>query len=126
MKTVVPTIIVVLGVVLLVASALWAIVFPPQRNWTTEKSARMTELGDQANLLKMQLAKAQTSPSMHSGKNPAEIQEEYDKIAVEYAELHQAFLSASNSPKTSASILRWSGIAFVAAGGLFVFANRGG
>jgi hypothetical protein len=40
--------------------------------------------------------------------------------------LHQEFMSASNAPKTASSFLRWSGIAFIAAGALLVFANRGG
>lgn len=126
MKTFVPAVVVCVGVVFLLASVTWAIFFPAGRTWTEEKSVQLTQLGDKGTLIKLQLEKAKSRPSMHAGQNPAELQSQYDQIAAEYAALHQEFMSASNAPKTASSFLRWSGIAFVAAGALLVFANRGG
>jgi hypothetical protein len=126
MKSFLPAAAVSLGVVLLVGSAAWAILFPASRTWTEEKSIRMTELGDKATALQLQIDQAKSRPSMHAGQNPAELKGQYDEVAAEYADLHKDFLNASNSPKTASSFLRWSGIAFVAAGALLVFVNRGG
>ncbi len=84
----------------------------------------MTELGDQATAIKLQLTQSQTRPSMHSGENPAELQEKYDKIAAEYKTLHEEFVGINQTPKTAKSFLWWSGIAFVVAGGIIVMANR--
>jgi hypothetical protein len=125
MKSTLPAVAVVLGIVLLAASVLWAIVLPASRGWTEEKSARMTELGNRASDIKLQLTRAQAKPSMHSGLNPAELQAEYDKISAEYKTLYDEFSGATQTPKTASSILRWSGIAFVVAGAIVVFANRG-
>jgi hypothetical protein len=114
-----------LGLVLLVASAAWGMLFPANRAWTEEKSARMAELGGQAGKLKEQLVQAGSRPKMHAGKNPAELKAEYDKVAAEYKSLHDEFTGAVETPKTASKILRWSGIAFVVAGAIIVFANRG-
>jgi len=126
MKSLLPTTAVILGIVLLAASAAWAILFPASRAWTEEKSTRMTQLGNQATEIARQLQQAKTRPSMHSGENPAELQAKYDVIAAEYKALHEEFTSAQDGPKSAATFLKWSGIAFVVAGGLIVFATRSG
>lgn len=125
MKAILPGAALIVGIVLLAAGLLWAIFFPPGRGWTEAKSARMTELGDRAGIIKLQLSQSQTRPTMHAGQNPAELKEEYDKISVEYKALHEEFVGANNAPKTAARFLQWAGIAFVAAGGFIVFVNRG-
>jgi hypothetical protein len=84
----------------------------------------MAELGSQGNLLKFQIIDATNNPSMHAGKNAAELQAEYDKIDAEYKQLREEFASAAETPKTAATYLRWSGVAFVVAGAIVVFANR--
>ncbi len=125
MKSALPAGAVVLGLVLLVASALWATLFPSSRGWTEEKSARMIELGNRASELERQLSIAQAKPSMHAGESSAEMQAEFETVSAEYKTLYDEFNGASESPKTASKILRWSGIAFVIAGGLVVFAGRG-
>ncbi|RIK74143.1 MAG: hypothetical protein DCC67_16995 [Planctomycetota bacterium] len=113
-----------LGALLLVGSAAWGFLFPPTRTWTNEKSERLTQLGSETNRLKFELIQAKQSPKMHGGKNPAEIQQQYDKARAEWEALHEEFASSRDTPKTASRILRWSGIAFVLAGGLAVFATR--
>lgn len=84
----------------------------------------MTELGNQATAIQMKIDQATARPSMHAGENPAELKAKYDEVAAEYKLLYAEFKSADESPKTAAVFLRWSGIAFVVAGGLVVFATR--
>lgn len=117
---------VVLGVVLLVGSAIWGSLFPATRTWTAEKSEELAELGSETNRLKFAMIEAQQNPSMHRGKNPAEIKQQYEEARARYDELHREFETAKESPKTASAILRWSGIAFIAGGGLAVFATRNG
>lgn len=116
---------VAIGLVLLVGSVLWAVLFPASRGWNEEKSARMTELGNRATEINLQLTRAQAKPSMHSGVNAAELKAEYDKVSADYKVLYDEFSGATQTPKTASSILRWSGIAFVLAGAIVVFASRG-
>lgn len=125
MKAALPASAIVVGLVLLIGSVAWATLFPPGRNWTAEKATRMTDLGNQATAIQMKIDHATVRPSMHAGENPAELKAKYDEIETEYKSLYQEFKNADESPKTAASILRWSGIAFVVAGGLVVFATRG-
>jgi hypothetical protein len=122
MKTALPTAAILLGIVFLVGSAVWAMVFPPSRVWTNEKSARMSELNDQADAIKLQLSKGKFKP----GESAAKLQESYDKVSEEYKALHQEYLGATQSPKTAKSFLWWSGIAFIVAGTVVVFAKRDG
>lgn len=117
---------VVLGIVLLVGSAMWGSLFPATRTWTAEKSEQLAELGSETNRLKFAMIEAQQSPSMHSGKNAAEIKQQYEEARARYDELYREFENAKESPQTASAILRWSGIAFIAAGGLAVFATRNG
>lgn len=126
MKSSIPTAVVALGVLLLISSFLWAILFPASRTWTDEKSAQMTSLGDQATEIRLKLDLAKSKPSMHSGENPAELQAKYDEVAAQYKELYEEFNGASKAPESASRLLRWSGIAFVAAGGFITFATRSG
>lgn len=125
MKTALPAVAVVVGVVLLSLSLAWSIFFPASAVWTTEKSTQMTELGNQATALKLQM-QSQSKPSMHAGQNQAELKEKYDQVSAEYKILYDEFRSAKDSPQTSSSILRWAGIAFIAAGAMVVMATRNG
>ena len=124
MKSAFPLAAVVLGILLLLASALWGHLFPPSRTWTEEKSLRLSELGNEAHGLKFALVEARQRLRMHAGRNPAEIREAYDKVREDYDRLHQEFVGASEHPKTAAKILRWSGVALVLGGGAVYLAGR--
>lgn len=121
MKAVLPIAMVLLGVVLLVASVVWPSLFPATNNWTNEKSERLAELGSQTNLLKFQLVEAQNNPSMHAGRNPAELKQKYEVVRAEYDQLHAEFESARDTPEGMARTLRYSGIALVLLGGVATF-----
>ena len=123
MKSAFPAAAVVLGVVLLLASATWAVLFPASRNWTPEKSARLTTVGNECSEIKLQLNKP-GKPSTKPGETPADLKAKFAKLDAEYKELYQEFVGASEGPKTAKRFLWWSGIAFVVAGGIITMAGR--
>lgn len=125
MKSWMPTAAVAIGVVLLLTSFVWALVFPASSGWTEEKSLRMRELSEKAHVLGGQVEAANAKPTMHGGKNAAELQAEYDQIKAELKQLGEEADGKIEAPKTAAAILRYAGIAFALAGGLVIFANRG-
>jgi hypothetical protein len=115
---------VVLGLVLLVGSATWAILFPATNSWTQDRNERMSELSRKAHNLGGELDTAQRRPSMHS-RSAADIEAEYNQVKEELAQLRGEFESKRDGPKTMATILRWTGIACVAVGAFVSYANRG-
>lgn len=121
MKTALPLTALLLGIALVVLSLAWAVIFPPTRTWTNEKSRRLAELGSETNRLKFAIVQARHQPSMHSGENPAELQAQYDQVREEYDQLHAEFESARDTPQTVATVLRWSGMALVAVAAGLVF-----
>lgn len=125
MKTILPAVAVVVGMILLSLSLVWSIFFPASAVWTNEKSQQMTEFGNEATALKLQM-QSQSKPSMHGGQNQAELQEKYDQAAAGYKALYEEFRSANDSPQSSSSFLRWAGIACIAGGAVGVFATRQG
>ena len=125
MKPVLPVGLVLIGVVLLLLSAVWPSLFPATNNWTNEKSERLAELGSQTNLLKFQLVEAQNNPQMHAGRNPAELKEQYEQARADYDQLHAEFESARDAPEGLAQSLRGTGIALALIGGLAMFVSRG-
>jgi hypothetical protein len=125
MKSTLSTLAVVLGAALLAVSFLWGVFFPAKAGWTEEKGERMAALTQQAHTMMFEVKAADEKPSMHSGKNPAEVKAEYEKVKAELDTLRAEFEGKRDSPKTAATFLRWSGIAFVVAGAIVVFANRG-
>lgn len=125
MKSTLSTLAVALGAVLLAVSFLWGVFFPAKASWTEEKGERMAELTQQAHNMMFEVKAAEEKPSMHSGKNPAEVKAEYEKVKAELDTLRAEFEGKRDSPKTAATFLRWSGIAFVVAGAIVVFASRG-
>jgi hypothetical protein len=124
MKTSLSTGAVVLGVALLAVSLLWGVLFPAKASWTEDKAKRLAELTQKAHNLMFEANAAQQKPSTQAGKNSAGVQEEYRKVSEELTTLRTEFEGKRDSPKTASTILRWSGIAFVVAGAIIVFANR--
>jgi hypothetical protein len=115
---------VALGLALLLASAVWAVLFPPTRSWTPEKSARLTTVGNECSAIKLKLSNLGNKPGA-PGESQADLKAKFDKLDAEYKQLYQEFNGATESPKTAKRFLWWSGIAFVVAGGVVVFASRG-
>ena len=126
MKSGLSTAAVVVGILLLAGSFLWGILFPASRGWTEDKAKRLGELTAEAHSLMFKVQAAKEKPSMHAGEGAAEVEARYRKVQEELKTLSAEFKGKQDSPKTAATYLRWSGIAFVVAGAIIVFANRDG
>ena len=120
----IPLVAVVLGLVLLIGSFTWALLFPATGSWTPDKGERMSELRIKGHTLGGELDAAQRRPSMHA-RSVAEIEAEYNQVKAEMAQLGDELESKQNRPKTMATILRWTGIACVAVGAFVSYVNRG-
>src|SRR5688572_6652473 len=107
MKSFLSTAAVILGVVLLLASLIWGILFPPSAGWTEEKSLRLQELSQRAHILGGQRGAATEKPSMHGGKSAAELDAEFKQVTAELETLGAEAEGRIEAPKTAASILRW-------------------
>ncbi len=124
MKTNISLSAIVLGMLLMLASASWGFFFPPSRIWSQEKSEQLAELGSKTNLLKFAVVEAKNNPSMHRGQNPAELLLRYEAALAEYDVLHQEFLSASEQLQNRVVFLQWSGIGLIAIGAVITLAAR--
>jgi hypothetical protein len=126
MKSFLPAAAVTIGLLLLIASFLWGLIAPAGAGWTEEKSLRLQKLRRQANILGAQTAGASDQPSMHGGKNAAEIQAEYEKVTAELKALGEEAEGKIQGPVTTATYLRWTGVAFILVGGVAVYVGREG
>jgi hypothetical protein len=124
MKSILSLTAIILGMLLMLVSATWVLMFPPTRSWTQDKSEQLSELGSETNRLKFAIVEAKNNPSMHSGQNPAVLQQQYDEVREEYDVLHQEFLNASQRPQNMSTVLRWSGIALIIVGAVMTFIGR--
>jgi hypothetical protein len=125
MKSGLSTAAVVIGLLLLGGSLLWGVLFPASRGWTEDKAKRLGDLTAEAHSLMFKVEAAKEKPSMHAGDSAADVQARYREVKKELEVLRTEFEGKRDSPKTAATFLRWSGIAFVIAGAIIVFANRG-
>jgi hypothetical protein len=112
-----------LGLVLVLGSVLWGIIFSPAKTWTDEKNERMNSLGIEAHKLGGELDVARRRPSMH-GRSATAIEAEYKKTTDELTQLKEEFQDVQQGPKTMSSVLRWTGIVFVLLGGMTILSNR--
>src|SRR5689334_16246712 len=93
---------VVLGMVLLLASLAWGILFPASSGWTEEKSLRLAELKGRAHTLVGQVSAAKQKPSMH-GTNAAELETEFEQVKTELEQLANELEGKIQAPKTAAT-----------------------
>ena len=105
-----------IGLILLVGSGLWPVLFPATRTWTDEKSRRLKELAAQEQLLLGKLEIAQHRPKMTGGQNPAMMKEQADEIRTEREALQAELTAATTGPEKMSSMLKWSGIVVLALG----------
>lgn len=124
MKSILPMIAVVLGVLLLAIGFVWGNLFPPSAAWSPEQNERLSALGLELKGISFKVAEAEGNPQMHRGGNPAELKAKQIELKKEYDALHAEFESARDSPATTGNTLKWVGIIVAVGGAVFVFANR--
>lgn len=105
-----------IGFLLLVASALWPVLFPATRTWTDEKSRRLKEIGAEEQALVGKIEYLQHRPSMTSGENPAVMKEKADKLREEREALQADLTAATEGPAQASAFLKWTGITVLVLG----------
>jgi hypothetical protein len=110
-----------LGLSLFVASAVWATLFPPTRSWTPEKAERMSEVKARLNNLSFMINEPK---NFHSGPDVGTLKAESDALLKEFEQLKTDFESATESPQTVATVLRWSGLSLAVLGVIGWYAVR--
>ncbi|TWU22568.1 hypothetical protein [Bythopirellula polymerisocia] len=109
-----------LGVICVALSLIWGLIFPATNQWGPEKAAALSSLSDEVHKLMFQAVAAEENPRSYKGGDPAEVQAEYREKKAKLAEMQQELESIKDSPQTSASYLRWTGIALVVVGAVAV------
>lgn len=118
MKSFLPAATATIGLLLLLVSVAWGLVSPAGAGWTEQKSLRMRELSTQANVLGSQTVDANEKPTMHGGRNAAELQAEYEQVKAELKVLGEEAEGKIQGPQTAALYLRWIGIVCILVGGV--------
>jgi hypothetical protein len=114
MKSAIPFGMIVVGVLLIVVSSLWAYLYPGTSSWTDEKATRAAEvkarLSDLGPLVNPPVRR------MHSGPDPASLKAEFDALQKENEQLDADFKSAAERPNVISKMLKWSGISLAVLG----------
>jgi hypothetical protein len=113
------------GVVLFLMGALWTTIFPPTLSWTDEKAKRALEVKNKIHNLAF--AVHNPKPNLQKGQDAGQVKAEYDALIKENDELNAAFSSATETPQTVGSVIKWSGAALAAIGiiGWYAVNNSG-
>jgi hypothetical protein len=104
-----------LGALLLLLSGVWTTIFNGKSTWTPEKSARNSEVKSKLYNLAF-VVNAPGAPSMQKGQDLGAMKAEYEKLKVESEQLTAEFKSATEGPKTTSSVLKWTGISICGLG----------
>jgi len=104
-----------LGFLLLILSGFWTSLFPGTSMWTPEKAERQSTLHHRLHNLAFIVGSSQ-SPSMHRGSDAGKAKQEYDELKKESDALDAEFQTAHDRPKTTARILKWTGISLAIIG----------
>jgi hypothetical protein len=105
-----------IGLLLLILSGLWNSMFTGTSSWTPEKSQRLAEIRNQLHNLAFVVNEPTGKVSMHSGPDRGAAKQKYEELKTESDALRAEFQSAHDSPKSTARILKWTGISLVGVG----------
>jgi hypothetical protein len=116
MKFAISFCLIAVGFILLIISGFWVAWFPGTSTWTMEKNERYADVKDRMHNLGFMLNDVNVRSNMHSGNDRGTVKQEFDTLKKEYDELSSEFMSAHDSPRTVATVLKWSGIGLAALG----------
>ena len=103
-----------LGIFLFLLSAGWNTIFPPTSRWSVEKAKRMSEVKGKIHNLAF-IVNA-PKPNLQRGQDIGQLKAEFEQLKKENEELNADFASATETPKTVARFLKWSGISIALVG----------
>ncbi|TWT72699.1 hypothetical protein Pla123a_39980 [Posidoniimonas polymericola] len=113
MKSAIVGILVGIGVVLFVLSLVWTQIFTGESRWTPEKADQWAEVKDRLHNLSF-IVNSPEPPRRHASREEA--QAEYDKVKAMANQLRSEFENAYDGPRTTATVLKWSGVGVLVLG----------
>lgn len=102
------------GFLLLLLSGLWGILFPVTSTWTQAKATRSAEV--KGKIHNMSFVLNGPTPQLHSGQDLGQMKAEYEQLKKENEQLNADFNSAADTPRTIATVLKWTGISLACVG----------
>jgi hypothetical protein len=105
-----------LGLLMLVLSFLWVSMFSGQSAFTKEKAEHWGDVKQRLHNLSFVVNAPPGSIKMHSGPDLGQAKADYDKLKIEDAQLAAEFSGAYDTPRTLATVLKWSGLSFAIVG----------
>jgi hypothetical protein len=105
-----------LGLFLLVLSFVWVSMFSGQSAFTKEKSDRWSEVKNRLHNLAFIVNAPPGTIKMHSGPDIGQAKAEYDQLKIENAQLAAEFSGVYDTPRTLATVLKWSGLSLAIVG----------
>ena len=115
---------ILVGILLMMASAVWPLAADGRSRWTPDKAARFEEIG--AGLHELSHARAHASPSHHHDEQEHEHDASRELAAAQraYQQLARELDAVRAGPQRTAGWLRWTGIGIAAVGSLGYWARR--
>jgi hypothetical protein len=105
-----------LGLLMLVLSFAWVAMFPGTSSWTKEKADRWGQVKDRMHNLAFTVNAPPGTIKMHSGPDLGQAKAEYDELTKENEQLTNDFNHVYNTPRTTATFLKWGGICLAGVG----------
>ena len=100
----------ILGGLLLVLSFAWGFIFSAEQAWTPEKSDMVRQLSSEVQSLHMKVKLGERNPEAYGGRDPVELNQEYEQAKAKLATLKAEFEQVTQAPRSTASLLRWTGL----------------
>lgn len=113
------------GLTLFILSQFWVQMFPGTSTWTPERAEEWAQVKDRLHNLSFVVHDTSGEPPRrHPNKEAAKA--EYDKVKARANELRTMFETAYDAPRTTATVLKWTGISLFALGlvGWFAFKEQ--
>jgi hypothetical protein len=116
MKSTIASGIAALGFLMLILSFLWVSLFSGPTAFTKEKAERWGEVKQRLHNLSFIVNAPPGSIKMHGGPDLGQAKADYEKLKVEDAQLAAEFSGAYDTPRTMATVLKWSGLSLALVG----------
>lgn len=105
-----------LGLLLLVLSFAWVSLFSGRSAFTDEKANRWGEVKQRLHNLAFIVNAPPGTIKMHSGPDIGQAKAEYDQLKIENDQLAAEFSGVYDTPRTMATVLKWSGLSLAIVG----------
>jgi hypothetical protein len=105
-----------LGVLLLLTGVVWANWFSGGSGFTLEKAERWNEVKNRIHNLAFVVNAPPGTIKLHKGQDIGQAKAEFEALKKESEQLEAEYSGAYESPKTTAKVLRWTGLSLAVIG----------